>query len=131
MSEVLAQLEKKGSGGGYNIYNFPNMSDASAMTIYSNRLTNVTKNGIKKIDNDYYIELEGTTNLTLGSNSNHTIANFPNSISISNRQNIEMLIQSNIPSIQYMLPIGNEMQIQASESTPSGKNISARIIVHT
>ena len=48
---------------------FPDISDGENITIYNNRVTNVTKNKAKKINDDIYVELEGDLNISPSSGS--------------------------------------------------------------
>lgn len=43
---------------------FPDISDGTPLTIYSNRIVNVTKNYSKQINDQFYIEIEGDLSIT-------------------------------------------------------------------
>ena len=81
-------------GGGSGIWdNWPDLSDGTTITIFSNRLTNVTKNKAKKIGTDIYIELAGDMSLT-SSNSGYDSWTITDDISIITdvQKNTDMLL---------------------------------------
>lgn len=86
------------SGGGSSIWdNWPNLSDGTTITIFNNRVTNVTKNKAKKIGTDLYIELAGDMSVT-SSNSGYDSWIITDAISIITdvQKNIDMLLNYDV-----------------------------------
>ena len=67
MAEKLCDL--KTAGGD----NWPDMTDATPMTVVSGRASSITKNGIKKIGSDYYIEFAGDISIPFTNASYSTV----------------------------------------------------------
>ena len=52
---------------------FPDISDGSSMSIVSNRMTNLSKNYYKIIDNKIYIEIDGYMNGSIGTGGSYGV----------------------------------------------------------
>ena len=69
-------------GGGSSIWdNWPDLSDGTTITAFSNRITNMTKNKAKKIGTDVYIEIAGDMSVS-SSNSGYDSWKLTDAISV-------------------------------------------------
>lgn len=70
-----------GVGGNTPFDNWPDLSDGTTITAFSNRITNMTKNKAKKIGTDVYIEIAGTMSVS-SSNSGYDSWKLTDAISV-------------------------------------------------
>ena len=114
---------------------WPDMTDATPLTIYDNRVTNVTKNGHKKIGTDVFIELAGTL-ATAPTSSSWRLADL-STIQLQSLNDYEVKIKIPIElqtKIAAIRPVGEEnlqtITLYAFNTFSEGYTFEAKIIVH-
>ena len=115
---------------------FPDISDGSSLTIYNNRVTNVTRAYSKKIGNDVYVELEGTLNFSTSGNISDSwvlVSAIPNVTGTSGKKFKICLLEVTQPSNNSILGVNflnNALNISVKGTATLSSSLKVQAIAY-